>query len=91
MRKWGIERAILILVVMLTGCCGTVARDVLLVSCKDFGRHQGDFVGHSSDPNGNRCEIYELRDKSYQTICAVVAFHRLIHQLSPIHNTDFTY
>ena len=69
MRTWGTGSALLMLAAMLTGCCGAVVGDLLFESCKDLRRHQGEFVGNSSDLNGNRCETYQLRDKSYQTIC----------------------
>ena len=69
MRRWITGSSRLIFAAMLTGCCGTIAGDLLLASCGDPGRHQGEFVGNSSDQNGNRCETYQLRDKTYKTIC----------------------
>ncbi len=69
MEKWGAGSGLLLLATMLTGCCGTLAGDFLLSSCGDPGRHRGEFVGNSSDQNGNRCETYQLRDKTYKTIC----------------------
>ena len=29
----------------------------------------GKFLGYSSDGNGNRCETYELSNKTYKTTC----------------------
>lgn len=69
MKKLVTEGGLLLCLLTLTGCCGTIAGDFLLSSCGDPRRHRGEFVGNSSDQNGNRCETYELRDKTYKTIC----------------------
>ena len=69
MKRWLTASSLPIFAAMLVGCCGTITGDLLLASCKEPRRQQGAFIGDSSDMIGNRCETYELRDKSYKTIC----------------------
>ena len=64
MKRWSTASSLLIFAAMLVGCCGIITGDLLLASCKEPRR-----IGESSDMIGNRCETYELRDKSYKTIC----------------------
>lgn len=49
----------------LTGCCGVEIKEWKLwpAECAS-GRKQGEFVGISSDVNGNQCETYRLGDKT---------------------------
>jgi len=71
MKRWLTGSSLLVCVVMQTGCCGVDIREGKLwpASCKDPSRKQGAFIGDSSDGIGNRCETYELRDKTYKTVC----------------------
>lgn len=64
MKTWVIGSELLMCFAALTGCCKLIEVGRFSL-CHEVGRS----VGASTDANGNRCETYELRDKTYRTVC----------------------
>lgn len=71
MKRWTGSGATLLCIAVVTGCCGmTWGKDGgLLLNTSAKCEAEGRFLGSSSDNDGNRCETYELSDKTYGTTC----------------------
>jgi hypothetical protein len=71
MRSWLASVGLAFFFMVLTGCCGTTwdKQGGLSLDLSRKCEKQGKFLGDSSSENGDRCETYELQDKTYKTIC----------------------